>query len=563
MSVALAADIHKVTSTPLWSEPVQQAWSEQAIELLDSLGYIDVNLNTDYDLKNLDINSAISRLKRDVANSVILKILSTETKVADEDLNLEKLAELTAIDGSFPLSAFSIEQIARDPILVRILNFRLVVLGVITKHPGKQFYGNTKSKLKWLAKVFKLKVSDMLALTDDFEQLMCVFSKIQVFADTDFTGLVFFENPVDSNVERNFRNSKRFIHEAEETASVLAEDQLRVIRRCMSGMRRNSRTLRMSTQRKIRDWSADSVALLAARLVQIKLLLLGNYDGKLDAKMHSLSLLALKSFCEMTNHEVEEEASEKVDIKRFLVKLNDHWWALNTTYFFGLQEEDTDTSQHDEKAPRSIADHIQKLSDELPEQDRSKLFDAVENEVHKRFQVGKRPKQTKTSRGFFQRIGSFFKKIYNAVVRGIKAVLNAIKKLFEWVKNGIRILLQEIAKAVRSLKTAISFVFSERVLSTDSIVTHFDGDFDAITSIRGQEAPEAFSKHIEKLQSQQQEVLQSANILNHVLPLIIRLLKPPFGWLAAATELVRMWLVTDEQTFAVRLARTAAQESAV
>ena len=530
--------IQAETTDKLWQAPIQSADDEQLIELLDNLGFVDIDMNDDFALSKEAQTNALLQLENELDDSSIKAAVTTQGST-----DLDKLSQTVEIDGSFSLSIHSLEEISSDPLLMRILNFRLHILGLTHSHQGKSFSEQSKDALKWLEQLFSLNSSETVALTNDFEQLFEIFRAKEHFQNSEYVGLLYFNNAVDSNVEARYRNSrKKFLESFPDFGGDFNSEQKSIIRR--TNYRRPSAGVQASaplspqTAKKVRTLAATKLNAFGLRLVQIKLFLQGTYAGKLDSDMGSLGLQSILDYKDMENHEDEK----LVDEKHFVFRLSNEWWAFNLDYFLKLQSVGVDAQEQ-----VGIATKLENLSEGLTSEDQPKFYQEVNKLIEKEHSpdVKKRAKRIKKSRGFFRSISKFFKKVGVIIKKGIKAVIKAIKRLFGWLKNGIRILLLEIRTAVRSLQKSISFVFGKRIIKTQNIVTDFDEDFDAISKLTLNAGDEnggnnkIIQLHIRKLNDLKQDIGRTTHLLNNTLPLIVNLLTPPLGWLKAGIALVK------------------------
>ncbi|TDF38215.1 hypothetical protein EYS14_11005 [Alteromonadaceae bacterium M269] len=530
--------IQAETTSKIWQAPIQSADDEQLIELLDNLGFVDIDMNEDFALPKEAQTNALLQLENELDDSSIKAAITTQGSI-----DLDKLSQTVEIDGSFSFSIYSLEEISSDPLLMRILNFRFHILGLTHSHQGKSFSEQSKKALNWLEQLFSLSSSETVALTNDFEQLFEAFRAKKHFQNSKYIGLLYFNNAVDSNVEARYRNSrKKFLESFPDFGGDLNSEQKGIIRRTNyrrpSAGPQTSAPLSPQTAKKVRTLAATKLNAFGLRLVQIKLFLQGTYAGKLDSDMGSLGLQSILDYKDMENHEDEK----LVDEKRFVFRLSNEWWAFNLDYFLELQSVDVDAQEQ-----VGIATKLENLSEGLTSEDKPKFYQEVNKLVEKEHSpdVKKRAKRIKKSRGFFRSISKFFKKVGVIIKKGIKAVIKAIKRLFGWLKNGIRILLLEIRTAVRSLQKSISFVFGKRIIKTGSIVTDFDEDFDVISKLtldagdENEENNKAIQQHIKKLNDLKQEIGRTTHLLNNTLPLIVNLLTPSLGWLKAGIALVK------------------------
>ena len=534
--MSIAQSIQAETTHKIWQKPLQTVGNEQLVELLDNLGYVDININDSFDISFTEKQRALAELEHELSQSSIQIDFSASSELLQQEGDIDELEHITDIDGSFLLSDNAYNDIKSDPLLTRVLNFRLNTLGLTDKHQGAVFTQRSEEALAWLQQLFSISVEATISLTDNFEEIFKAFTSTGSFANTEYAGILYFNNPADSTTERRYKNNrKKFLSVFPEFDGAHTDEQKGIIRR--TSYRRPTASsptiepLRLQIKRKVESLADTKLNAFGLRLIQLKMFLLGTYAGKLDSDMGSLGLQSVIDYRDMENHDEEKH----IDEKHFVFRLSHEWWAINVHYFLNLK-----TSTKNEKE-EGISAQLEDLSAGLEEHDKPQFYNEINRLIEKEQEADNLnpPKRVKRSRSFFQSVARFFKKMGKAMLKGIKAVLKAIRKLFNWIKNGIRVLLLEIKAAVQSIHQAISFVFSERIIQTESISTDFDMDFDVVSRLGSNETNEVMEEHIEKITALRKAINQTAEIVKNIVPVIIQLLASPIGWLKAGIALVK------------------------
>ena len=546
-AAALVSDLSGVLVTPLDTNQVKQAGDQQAIALLDDLGYLQVSQNADHTVDTATLQQAVKQFRRELATSTIA---DAPAPSPDDSLSPEEadfIERVTSLDGDFKLEDFTLNTLAAHPLAMRSLNYRLSILGLAKNNinEGADFSTNTTDSLQTLTDMLSITKEDLLPLLSDFDELTRALLAKTDFLGSDYQGIAYFITHDDNTKGLKFRNQvSTFLAGMDTLNNPKLTQQRDIIRRAAKLSGGAPVGLKQSGANLIQPLCYDKVNRFFLRLLQIRLYMVGSYAATLDADMGKLSLQGIMKYVDMENH---DEDDVKVDDGTFMVKINQRdsqqVWAINSKVLLEQLLTHSDAEEAEAAKQQGMAGHVQHLAGKLSKPaEKAKMYDNVHQKIKDRYgnDASQTPKRSQKSKGFFARIGSIFKKVFNAVIKGIEAVLDAIEKLFDWVVNGIEMLLDEIGKALSKLKTAIKFVFGSRTVTTGVLTTQFDMDFDAATHAAQPPDDQTITSHRQQLEAIGSAVTDSANFLEAVVPVIVDLLKPPFGWVAAAIELAKL-----------------------
>ena len=547
----------------LGSPEIDSAAREQSIEFLDNLGFLNLGKNDKLEVDEGQFSRALAAYRRAVSQSqyaVVQGRAGEKSMPSAADLTeaeRQQLETLLDLQGKFVLN-LPLAAIADDAIAIRVLNYRLDLLALTPGHQADQYGPPTQEALASLVKLTQVNSVDAaVALTNNFDHLCQHMLSLESFEGSDFCGIAYFGNPGDTRLENRYKNRfRKFSAMASGLQGSNLVDQLGVIRPA-SKMRSISvpgsvRKIRRpegltSPQRyRVAALSRDPINRFFVRQLQLQLFLAGTYAGRLDSDMGPMSLEALDHYAQMENHDQDQN---QIDLADYVIKIDQDVWAVNVYALLQQLVEQQSAGQQDsqaaEQTSQSLATQIEQIAGHLPAEQRPQLYQAVDKMVADPVNV-QASKRRRLKRGFglFRRISAFFKKVASAVIRGIRAVISALKSLFQWLKNGVRLLMLEIREAIGRFRRAIGFVFGKRTVTTGAISSRFDFDFDAQTQINAggdsDITKQTIRDHEQKLRQIKTDVESTAGFLTKAIPLILDLLKPPLGWLAAGLRLVRL-----------------------
>ena len=546
--------------------------NEETIDLLDNMGYLDVDDPDGNDRipEEAEIEQSRKKFREEFLHSIVAEefedlISEYETSIQDNDLSflngefdeeeLEVLAKLTDIEGEFHLSKYSISQIHEDSILSRVLNFRLSILSLSDEEyqikPILEDQAN--QALEDLGLYLGLEEErDQINATDDFNKLIEVAISIDQRQD-GFRNMAFFE--FDSDIRRKEFKTKtkifeKFLQGNLPNQDVEFYDDFRVRRRRMTDSLHNhvSQVVKSDTNAFI------------LRLVQLKLWLIGSYEGDLDSNMGDVStqsfldLYRLAHKLEEMDNDEEDDEQEYLNPRRFLLDLGeDNLWALNYKYFFqkGLEPFDNEFSDKE-----TISEYLEDLLDKAEDpKEKEQIENAVSDvfsqnknkpvvEKISRKERRKRRRKLRKGKGLFKNVGQFFKRAAKWIGSAIEKVVNAIKSFFKLIKNGVVRLFREIKEAVGRIFRGIKFLFSKRIVKTPKrnpkITSDFDFDFDVKNDLPSNVNTDLINQHLENLQQSKEDFRAGLKFMEVAIPLIIQLGTGPVGWVKAGIQLVKM-----------------------
>lgn len=518
---------------------------DETIDLLDNFGFVEFN-------KNVATNEAPT------AESILEGIKSFRAEMKDSLLHgkihipeipelsereLDYLADLSDLEGGFQLADFEIDQVKSDPILCRILNFRLQIFSALPKdvRVGADFNEQTIAALQNLGSWIGIDDQRVLInLTDNFSDLVEKACKNEDFGDTGFRNLLFFKYEGKERVQTDYQWFESYLWRVPEVD--LSYYKTKIFEK---------NTLPKPMREHMDGIAANPVAKFFVRLIQVKLWLVGSYNQELDGDMGGFSISAIQDLYEMVQQTEGDKYDDFVKPDRVIYKLKKGYWALNYKYLLldGMTKIDWNDEPLEETM--SLSEPINQLLDSAQtEEDKTAILTALNEsmttQTEEDAQGSRKKKKYRKGRGFFRNVTNFFKKVGKWVVNKISDLIAAVKNFFKWVKNGMTYLIREIKEAFSKIKMALSFFFGKRILNTTNpdgtagITTDFDSDFDAVNFISGDVGLNTFNMHETKGINITEAMQSTFKILGVALPLMIQIAAGPLGWLKAGISLVKL-----------------------
>ncbi|PXY02582.1 hypothetical protein DF185_00365 [Marinifilum breve] len=504
-------------------------------EVLDNLGYIELDRNSGKQTATLEqLKEGISVFRQEYEMNKqdfdigIDRFDTFKNQLLTEE-ELDFLHEISSLEGEFELHQYSLKKIEQNPILSRVLNWRLAILSIFNKGISNQLSDDLKKQLNllgtWCSTSDHKKIIELLG---NMEDLSMAIAKQDSYPESEYRHLIYFKNSYKKLKDQDVKftsNKKRF------------ESRLQFI------PKESQKTLALVKKKKVSydTFQDDQLHQLMIRLVQIRLWLLGNYQGKLDNDLGPLSITGIHSLISYIHESYGGKQGYKMS--DLLMRLGNDKWVLNVSYLFKALLPVLIKMESDKKM-ETISEEFSTIINKLDkEEDKKEVLKIIDQEIKGELASPQnRKSKTRGGKRLLRSIGRFFKRIGDFIKDGIKWVIQSIKNLFKWFKNGIKILLRELKKAFHMAKTALSFFFSKRIVKTENsnsqLITDYDFNFDSLTTIIGSDK-ELIEEHIKKNKWITKALEEVSEFLGTVISIAIKVAKGPMGWIQLGVEVIK------------------------
>jgi hypothetical protein len=518
----------------------QSIQKQETEEVLDNLGYISINQNSeDVELSDEVIASGIRTFREEyqVFQSVYtgLPELDQSTDELTEE-ELEYLHKISSLDGDFALEQYSLEEIRGSAVLSRILNRRLCILVIFQETVTSEVSEQVSEQLERLRSWCGVdSVSEVIRLTGDIDLLAERLARQDHYGDSNYHHIVYFKD------EKRSLSSSRFRSESDLEWFKFRFDGF------IPDESKELFELSSTKAEEIQLVLEDDLNKLMARLVHIQLWMFGTYQGLLDNDMGPLTLEGLSSLLEYIQDQYD--SAEGYSMKNLVVPLKKDYWALNATFLFKaflkVMEEMEESRESGKNETKTLAEEIGLFINQpdFSETDKNKILQEVNSQIESDYSSARNRKaKTRGSKGFLRTIGAFFSRIGKLISKGIGYIIRRIKKLFEWFKNGAKVLLRELKKIYSMIQSGLSFFFSKRKVKTESkscrIVTDFDSNFDCVTYLTDEDH-DAIVLHIQKNRALSQALNGASEFLGNVISIALKVAAGPLGWIQLGIETIK------------------------
>lgn len=515
---------------------------EEVVDLLDNFGYVSFSKDGSEQMPaKTVVNQGIKSFRAEYATSIVYQqSRPTLTKELTE-FELDDLANLSDLEGRMRLRLYA-DHVKTDMILIRVLKFRLHILGLISG-VNNQFDQELQDALKKLSSFLKvtsfLRLMDLL---DDFDLLIEVAAKRKW--NRGFRGLASVQFDGKSGLDREATDMKDGLDIINDTNTMSGTS----VEFYGSGFV-DKPWLTKKAREHLKVIQSHDFNRFVVRLIQIKLWLLGAYGHKIDGDMRLRSIEALEDFHELIAS--INTANQQLHVKpsRFLFRMKGGNWLINYKYLLliGIPnvEKGFDTQELDTKAVSAQLEDLIEQAEAEKEGARNEILLKVDELVNEKLnsRSDRRKKKVRKAKGFMRQVIGFFKKAAQWIATGIQKVIDAISSFFRKVKNAVGYLIREIREAVNKTVETFSFFFSKRKISTNNLVTtDFDIDFDAVATLNKGYNSGILIEHKSKIDMLLNSMEQVFDVLQKTIPIVINLLKGPIGWVQLGIKLVKIVL---------------------
>ena len=288
------------------------------------------------------------------------------------------------------------------------------------------------------------------------------------------------------------------------------------------------------------------------RLLQVKLWMMGLYQGKLDRVFGPVTMTALNEFM-MTV--LEEERNGRRELGKIMYNLGNDQCMVNihhllTEYFIPTENSEVSPEQ---TSVSQVFDFV--LEDKAPivtfssrnqrnmQTDREKLTGSLKNELRTESQKVINPntrnlRQYKAKKG----IAKFFHNVFKFVKNVYDKIKTLFKKLFRLVKKVAKIIYSEIKEALQTFRDGLKFLFGNRIINpTSSITSDYGVDFDGITIIHSKPSTQDIKTHTEELKKYSSAIYPTLNFIKNVIKWGIQFATGALGWVKILLAIAKIF----------------------
>ncbi|WP_186757767.1 hypothetical protein [Echinicola salinicaeni] len=496
------------------------------IQLLSDLYYLPRKAFEDETISNEELGMAIDLfrdeckicLEQKEADSNFRKIWQESMvnsahfvtgKLSPEEILL--LKDLTALEGELVFNNFP----SQMGIGYRIAFYRFRTYSLISPQlkPNQAKFTLQKDLMEQVLRKYKYPgtLYDFLNILGDQFKLseFCMHSN---FSKKGFIGATFFFEVKNSKAKRfNKLTGKRL--RFTKRKDFLSGIQNIALRKALDGI------LRQKPKKQIDNYIKSQENKFMLRVLQVKLWVLGLYQGKLDHDFGPLSLTALKEFLEML---FEQNKQNQDELKNILYIIKNDQCILNfqyllEKYIIPIEDQEIEHKAYEEyyqilegKHLEHESTKIRKEAKILDENFKSSLIDHS-----KKLIATKKPARIyKGKRGFNKFVSKITKWIKNIASKLLRLIKSLIKLLAKTIKQ----IFEEIKEAILTFRQGMSFLFGRRkIISHHQIITDYDFDFDGHSLLLSNKSEDFFQDHLKELRIRSNALYPSIRFATEVI----------------------------------------------
>ena len=546
----------------------------EVIQLLSDLKYLPLKAFEDGIVESSEMTSAIARFRQDYKNALLdpeasnlnlikqaSEILEAEEALPDQ-LTLREvfvLKELIGLDNEL-----IIHQIKEGEctLLSRVVIYRYRVYDLIrTVLPNHRLTKKVIDKLQKSAEAIGfnkdwLTFGNLLANQQELSAF-CINSPLlsnNIFGDCVFIMVKSKEGrQVIRELGSDIKTRRRFRH------SITSDSAKTIVSHLVN------HDVREDVTDQVNLYMTQFANVFMRRVLQVKLWMMGLYQGQLDHHFGPLSIQALNHYL-MTI--VENSKKGREELGRIMYNLRNDQCIININYLLTkhfiphekthLPVEQSSVSQifdfvlEDKTKVRSLKvgskTEIEKESQRL----KSILETDLQNESKAILKEKRRKiRHYKAKKGILK----FFSKLFKFVRNAITKIRKLFEKLFRLIKKTIKIIYSEIREAFQNFRDGLKFLFGKRVINpTASITTDYDFDFDGITKIHAKPSAEDIQIHTTTLKRYASAIYPTLNFIRIVITWGINTITGPVGWVKILVGIAKLFKEMLSQRAKVQMA---------
>ena len=545
----------------------------ELIQLLSDLKYIPIKAFEDNNIDSTELANAIARFRSDYNDALELQDASNlnEIKLASEFIEPEEplpnqltrretfiLKEIVGLNNELIIHKIKIGECT---LFSRVIIYRYRVYDLIrTVLPNHRITDNVIKKLETSANGigFKNGWLELGKLLANQEALSSFCLSSSVLSKNIFGYCIFIElsskegRKVIRGLGSDIKTKRRFPNAI---ASKVAQ---RIINKLIS----HNEPVEVTAQ--VNGYINNIANKFMRRILQVKLWVMGLYQGRLDHDFGPLSIAALVEYL-MTI--TEREAIGKEELGRILYNLGNDQCIISIRHLIikhlipvetsDIHENHSSVSQifdfvlEDKTSVKSIKANKKKIIEAESQELKKNLEVNLRNESKTILKKGKRKvRQYQAKKGIMK----FFSKLFKFVKNAFRKLLKLIKKLFRLIKKSIKIIYSEIKEAFQSFRDGLNFLFGNRIINpTSSITTDYDFDFDGITRIHSKPSSADIQEHTATIKRYASALYPTLNFVRIVIKWGIRIASGPIGWVKILVGIAKLFREMLNREVGVRL----------
>jgi len=498
--------------TLVWEEPYP------ALQGLIDLGYFTLRQNQSEKREHY-LSKAVKRFRDDLLLAGNRKAPFHEHSLSNMTVDeIDLLEELSSFDNPKAIAPYLME--GQTNLYSRVLHYRLNLYG-FAFNVRQPFGADSLAILDQINSLIPsagLSRLDLIDMLDEPKKLCALLLKEASFENR----LIYFKSrdkkvkrKIDGWVNVAFRKRLKAMLSREEYKKFFSASE--------------TAPHRVTTKIK------TPVNVFLVRLLQIRLWMLGYYEGKIDNDFSILTIEALDDF-------LDDE-----DIKFNSMVLELKTGRKDKAYTYGVLNAEEILSASMDNAEKSPAD-LTALGTLYEKQVANNPQGHFEDNLNEQLQ--KLPEESRKNLSLGRRIYLGISGIAKGIFRGLKKIAGLFKKMIKkalaFIRKLARLLYVEAAKALKVFFTGISFLLGKRRIITihdrHMISSRYHFDFDQVSLASKGVGDRLIQKH----QDQERFVIESMpkalKVVSEVIKWISRIskLSTPVGWVSLVLQIIKI-----------------------
>ncbi len=463
---------------------------EEIVQMLSDLGYLTISAEEGKIVSTFKLQTAVYTFRKEAISGLLISKSSLQLpfpeipKEHHEGIltyrEFSILQLLVSLDGDFTLKPIS--EISNIGIYIRVLQYRLHLLGLLEQHPDGYFTDQIKLALdklsEWLSPV---KSDELLDLTGNITKLISHIKENKAFANK----IVYFSpNPKldqDEHSRQKWEAYSRYYNIIGQNRSFLKQLGKDIDRKSLEYKELKSDSRRIDFDQELfNEKCNDDHGNFLIRLMQIAQWISGYYLGEIDGKLGEFTF---ESFLQLVQGE-KENGNINFETYLFIGSVSKDLWVVNPHYLLReMTRSETDIVDLNSRVFDSFDKEYKKL-DEVEKKTVDENMSTAWRSINVDFSSDMKSTAHRFRRIYYgarsllQSFWKGFKSIFNKLKDDVKSFFNGLTNM---VKNFAKFLYREIREALQIFSRGLNFLFGKRELETKDCVTKFDFDLDCVT----------------------------------------------------------------------------------
>lgn len=512
-----------------------------AVQLLSDLKYLDAKAFDSDSASSDELKAAIHQFRIECRSALASPSIfsnfralwakadvqtESQSKLSQSELLL--LKQMTGLEGELVFKAIPV----KVDVCYRVALYRFSVYGLSKISPNADKLSQQLNTLSGIVDQFKHEkgLVDFLNVLGN-QKKVSEFCESSRFTTEGFIGPIFFFNVKKAKQFYKLTGDKIKLNKSKDFLDVVSATSVKTtLQKVLKSPGSKDQIKSYIT------YTSENKFML--RVLQVKLWVLGLYQGKLDYDFGIESVEALKQLLDLVFKQSDEE-----ELKNILFVANSSQCVVNFQYLLDKHIKPLEAKGSDlalDNYYELIEGEYGQHENEEVRDEAVKLNQTIEDSLlnhAKALHTLKQPKRMYKGKGGFRK---FLSRAFKLLKNAAKKIVAFIQKLIKLMGKVVKFIFEEIKEAFLTFKRGLVFLFGKRKVKVDSaLYSDYDFDFDGHTLLVQSVSAGQLTSHTQEVQLRAQALYPTIRFVTEVIKWGANL-STPMGWVNVLIKMASM-----------------------